>query len=145
MANADDIALADEKMRFTEDDAAIDQLRGARHDEQRVAILLQFGPLMRMLGVLDRKVMQVELRLDAQEQLAAGFQQADPDDMPVLGRPLAGLLDEDVGNALARCVDAGSDDPGLGRGWLELADVIHRHLPAATPSLEVQTRDANLA
>ena len=61
--DADDVALADEEMRLAEGDAAADELGGARHDEQRVAILLELRPLVRVLGVLDGEVVQVELVL----------------------------------------------------------------------------------
>ena len=61
MPHADDIALADEKMGLAEGDAALDKLRGARDDEQRVTILFQLRPLVGMFGVLDRQIMQAEL------------------------------------------------------------------------------------
>ena len=60
--DADDVALAEEEMGLAEGDAAVDQLRGARDDEQRVAILLELGALVGVLGVLDGEVVQVELR-----------------------------------------------------------------------------------
>ena len=72
MPDADDIAGADEQMRLAEGDAPVDQLRGAGDDEQRVAILLDLRPLVRMLGILDGQVMQVELRLHARQQLRSG-------------------------------------------------------------------------
>jgi hypothetical protein len=99
--HADDIALADEEMRFAEGDAAVDQLRGARDDEQRLAILLQLGALVWMLGILDCKVVQVELRLHAQQKFAARLQKPDPDDMALPRRPCAGVLDGNVGDALS--------------------------------------------
>ena len=114
MPDADDVALADEEVRLAEGDAAVDQLRGAGNDEQRVAILLELGPRVRVLGVVDGKVVQVELALHSQQQLAVGLQEADPDDVPLLAGPVARLLDGDVGHALAGTVDAGGDNARLG-------------------------------
>ena len=59
----------------------VDRLRGAGHDEQRVAILLDLGVLVRLAGVLDGEIVQAELRLHARQQLRAGLEQADPDHM----------------------------------------------------------------
>ena len=99
--DADDVALADEDMRFAERDTAVDQLRGAGDDEQRVAILLELRPLVGMLGILDGEVMQAELLLHPVQQLAVRLEQADPDDMAFLARPFARFLDRDVGDAAA--------------------------------------------
>ena len=114
MPDADDVAGADEQMRFAERDAPVDQLCRAGNDEQRVAILLELRPLVRMLGILDGKVMQVELLLHAVQQLAVRLEQADPHDMPFLARPFACLLDRDVGDAPAIGIDAGGNDAGVG-------------------------------
>ncbi len=81
MADGHDVARTDEHMRFAKGDAAVDQLRRAGHDEQRFAVLLELGALMRLLRVFDGKVMQIELLLDLVQEFVAGFEQADPDDM----------------------------------------------------------------
>jgi len=128
MPDSDDIALANEDMGFAEGDPAIDKLSRAGDDEQGIAILLDLGPLVRMLGVFDRQFMQMELCLDAQQQLAIGFEQPDPDDMARFPRPFAGLFDRDVGYALAGGVDARGDDAGRCRHRLELSDIFHRSL-----------------
>ena len=64
MADADDVAGADEEMGLAEGDAALDQLGGPGDDEQRITILLELRPLMRMFGILDRQIVQLELRLN---------------------------------------------------------------------------------
>ncbi len=115
MPDADDIASADEQMRFAERNAAVQQLRRARDDEKRVAILFELGSLVRVLGVLDREIVQVELPLDAVQKLAVRLEQADPHDMPFLARPLAGLLDGNVGDAAAIGIDARRHDAGPGQ------------------------------
>ena len=89
MPHADDEALADEEMGLAEGDPAVDQLRGARDDEQRVAVLLELRPGVRVLGVLDRQVVQPELALHPEQKLAARLEQADPDHVAVLAGPAA--------------------------------------------------------
>ena len=51
---------------------------------------------MGLAGILDGQRMKVELGLHASQQLGAGLEQADPDDMAVLLRPFAGFVDGDV-------------------------------------------------
>lgn len=106
MPDADDIAATDEDMGLAEGDAPLDQLRGAGDDEERVAILLELGPLMRVGGVLDRERVQVELLLHAAQQRGLRLEQADPDDMVVLARPFAGFRHRDIGDAHPMDIDA---------------------------------------
>ena len=61
MPDADDVALPEEEVRLAEGDAVVDQLRRAGDDEERVAVLLELGALVGVLGVLDGEVVQVEL------------------------------------------------------------------------------------
>ena len=110
MPHADDEAAADEEVGLAEGDAAVDQLRGARDDEQRVAVLLELRPGVRVLGVLDREVVQPELALHPEQQLAARLEQADPDDVAVLAGPAGGALDRDVADPAPVEVDARGDD-----------------------------------
>ncbi len=56
---------------------------------------------MRILGILDGEIVQAELPLHAQQQFTAGLEQPDPDDVPFLPGPGAGLLYGDVGDAPA--------------------------------------------
>ena len=48
MPDADDVTFADEEMRLAELNSSADQLRRSRHDEERIAILLELRPLMRV-------------------------------------------------------------------------------------------------
>ena len=57
--------MSDEQMRLAERDPVLHDLGGARDDEQRLAILLDLGMLMRLARILDRQIVQAELRLDA--------------------------------------------------------------------------------
>lgn len=106
MPDADDIAAPDEDMGLAESDAPLGQLRRARDDEERVAILLKLGPLMRVGGVLDSERVQVELLLHAAQQRGLRLEQADPDDMVVLARPFAGFRHRDIGDAHPMDIDA---------------------------------------
>ena len=104
-------------MGFAERDAALDPLCGAGHDEQRVAILLDLRVLVRLAGILDGKIMQAELCLHPRQQLGAGLEQADPDDMACLLRPPAGLVDRNLFDPAAVGIDARIDEPGLAAWW----------------------------
>ena len=126
MADADDIALAEEEVGLAEGHPAVDQLRGAGDDEEGVAVLLELRPLVGVLGVVDREVVQLELALDPGQQLAGRLEQADPDHVAVLAPPVGGLLDGDVGDAVAGEVDAGGDDAGLGGvGAGKVSRIVH--------------------
>ena len=54
--------------------ATVDHLRRARDDEQRVAILFQLGSLMSLEGVLDRKFVESEFRLEQAEEVDVRLQ-----------------------------------------------------------------------
>ena len=115
MAHRDQISFADEQMGFAECDAVAVELRGARHDEQRVAILLDLRPLMGVVGILDREVMQFELPLHAAQQRHIRLMQADPHHVAGLAAPARGFFDGDVGDAPAIDIHTGRDN-SLGAG-----------------------------
>jgi hypothetical protein len=71
MPHRHDIAGADEEMRLAEGDLGFRHLNRPRHDEHRVAVLLDFWLLMSVRRVLNRQRMQMELGRDALEQLHA--------------------------------------------------------------------------
>ena len=97
-------------MRFAECDALAVELRGARHDKQRVAILLDLRSLMGVVGILDRKIMQLELPLHAAQYGEIRFMESDPDHVVGLAAPARGFIDRDVGNAPAIDIHTGRDD-----------------------------------
>ena len=119
MADRNQISFADEQMGFAECDAVAVELRGARHDEQRIAILFDLRPLVGVVGVLDREIVQFELPLYAAQQRHVRFVQPDPHHMARLAAPARGFLNGDVGDAPAIDIRAGRDDTfgadGLGR------------------------------
>ena len=51
---------------------------------------------MRLAGILDGQIMQAELRLHPLQELSAGLEQADPDDVARALRPFARFLDGDI-------------------------------------------------
>ncbi|MFK4506258.1 hypothetical protein ABIF81_001436 [Bradyrhizobium daqingense] len=110
MTHRDQIAVTDENVRLAEGDPALDQLRGARDDEQGLAILLDLGTLMGVVGVLDGEIVQVELLLHRAKQRHVGLVQADPDHMTGLGPPTRCLADGDIGDAPAIDIGTGGDD-----------------------------------
>ena len=99
MPYRDHIAFSDKEMRFAESDASIQHLRRACYNEQSLAVLLELGLLMSLAGILDRKRVQIELLLNAIQQIWAGLEQADPNDMTGAVSSSAGLLDGDVCDA----------------------------------------------
>ncbi len=133
VADADDIAGADEQMRLAKGDATLEQLRGTGNDEERVTVLLELRPLVRVLGILDGEIVEVELPLDTQQKIAAWLEQANPDEMAVFSRPGACLFDRNIGDAVSGGIDAGSDYACFGFG-LDVAGKFHRSLPKAEPS-----------
>ena len=127
MADGDHVAVPDEQVRLAEGDAPVQHLGRAGDDEQRLAVLLDLGPLVRLERILDGEVMQAELRLDLPQEIEAGLVQADPDHVPGLARPLAGLLDGHLGHASATRIGGRGDHAGgvLGLNRYELESVRH--------------------
>ena len=79
-------------MRLAEADAAIDHLRRACDDKQRIPIFLDLGVLVGALGVLDGERMQTELFLHADEQVMLRFVKSDPNHMAGTARPRPGIV-----------------------------------------------------
>ena len=112
VADRHDVTGADEQVRL----AALDPpllivpARRAQDQEETVAVLLELGTLVRLVGVLDRQVVQAELALDGPQLLLARLEQAEPDEGPVALRPLAHLLEAHVGDPAAALVRRAVDD-----------------------------------
>ena len=73
-------ALADEHLDLAELDGfgLVDVAGGLQHDEQRLAVHLEFRPLVRLDSVFDRELVESERLSDVRELLGHGFVQADP-------------------------------------------------------------------
>jgi hypothetical protein len=85
-------------------------LGGARHDEQRVAILFDLRSLVGMVRVLDGEIVQLELPLHAGQKRHIRFVQSDPHHMARPAAPARGFAYGDIGDAPAIDIGAGSDD-----------------------------------
>jgi hypothetical protein len=114
------ISTPHEDVGFAEGDAPVDDLGRSCNDEERLAILLQLGMLVRLAGVLDGEGMQIELCLHPGQQVIAWFEQTDPNDVARPFRPFAGLLDRNARDALAAGVDARGNDTGFASGICDL-------------------------
>ena len=113
MADGDQVALADEGIGLAEADVAVHQLRRVHDREQRTPVGLDLGPLVRVLGILDREVVQVELLLQLVEQRVVGFVQADPDEAAVVDRQhIADLVQARCRVAVPPPVQRAVDDAG---------------------------------
>src|SRR5260370_3074032 len=97
-------------MRFTKSDASVDQLRWPRDNEQRLAILLDLGVLMRLAGILDCQIMQAELRLHALQEIGARLPQTNPHDVIWPLRPFARFLDGNIFDAAPAGINARGND-----------------------------------
>lgn len=67
-------------MGFAEGNFAVHRLRRVQHDEQRFAVGFDLGPLVRVVGVLDRQLVQAELLLQLAQQRFIGLMRTDPDE-----------------------------------------------------------------
>jgi hypothetical protein len=121
VAYGDQIAGTDESMGFAEADVAVQQLGGVHGQEQRVAVGFDLRPLMRVLGVFDREIVQAEFLLQFVEQGFLRLVQADPDEAAVVdGEGVADLVEADIG-ARAVAVHGAIDDALRERrsgGWV---------------------------
>ena len=70
---------------------------------------------MRFAGILDGQIVQAELRLHPLQELGAGLEQADPDDVPGSLRPLARVFDRYIFDPASAAVDTCGHDPGFRR------------------------------
>ena len=116
MTDRNKISFADEQMGFSKCDAAANELRGASHDEQRVAILVDLRSLVGVVCVLDGKIVQVELLLHTGQQSDVWLVQSDPHHMAWLAAPARGFVYGDIGDAPAIDIDTGRDDAFGGDG-----------------------------
>lgn len=98
------VARAQEDVRLAEGQLAGDQLRGLYHDEQRVAVGLDLGALVGVVGILDGEVVQVELFLQLFQQRFVRLVQADPDEAVVLGQHVADRVQRDIADTAAVAV-----------------------------------------
>ena len=129
VADGDDVAPAGEDVGLAVLDLAGLPLRGAQHDEQGIAVDLELGALMRVVGVLDREVVQPEPALHPAQQLLARLVQAEPDEA-VGARVIAARDEVEGGRGIVLDVDVGDPAPALVGGTVD----DHAHRPALQPA-----------
>ena len=110
MAHGDDIAAPDEHAGLAHREFFADPLERLHGDEQGLAIDLQLGPLVGLVGVLDRQLMELELALQLGQQFLAGLVQADPDHPPGLDLHVLRVVDIQIPDLEAALVDGAIDD-----------------------------------
>ena len=112
VAHRNHVVLADEHVRFAELDVGrrARHLRRAEDDEQRVFVLLDLRPLMRVVGVFDGEIVQVELALHLAEQVFGRLVHADPDEAILILEHLVDRLDLDVADPRPLLVGYAVDD-----------------------------------
>ena len=92
-------------MRLAEGNPTLHHLRGTGNDENALAILLQLGMLVGVGGILNGQWMQIELPLHPLQKIGIRLHQTEPDDMTGSFRPLTSLLNCNVGDFLAPCIN----------------------------------------
>lgn len=88
--------MSNENIRLAKRDMPVIELRSPCDYETGIPILSDLGVLVRPPGALDRRRMKTELILNARQQVDIGFEQADPNDVTLLPRPLPRLVDGDI-------------------------------------------------
>jgi hypothetical protein len=91
-------------------------LRRAQDHEQGIVVDLELRPLVRVVGVLDGQVVQVELALDLAQQLLPRLVHADPDEPPGRREHLSDVRHLDIGDADAALVGGAVDDAAAQTG-----------------------------
>ena len=84
------------------------------HDEQRRAVLVDLRPLVALLRVFDRQLVQAELFLQRRELGRLGILQRHPDEAIAPGEMRAHLGQRNVGELLSAIVGDAVDDHRLG-------------------------------
>ncbi len=122
VADGDDEAGVDEEHQLADLDhlLGVHVAGGLDDDEQGLAVELDLGPLVGLDRVLDRQLVEVELAGDRLELLRRRFDDAEPDEAPVVA--LGGgarLVEGEVVAAATVLVDGAVDDHtgSIARRW----------------------------
>ena len=124
VAHRHQIARADEQVGLAKTDMAVDGLRGVDGDEQRVAVRLDLGPLVRVVRILDREIVQAEFLLQLAQDAFSGLVQADPDETAVVdGEYVADRVEGNVATTAAASI-GGTGDHGMGQVGIVHIDIV---------------------
>lgn len=103
-------ACAEKRVRLAIADALVDQLGSIDHHEQRVAVALGLGPLVRLERIFDGQIVQAELVLQLVQHRFLRLVQANPDKAIRALQHVADLLQADVvAFGIAIVIGAGDD------------------------------------
>ena len=88
VAHGDEVVAPEEDVGLAELEVARrgGHVRRAQNDEQRILVQLELRPLMRVVGVFDREVVQSELLLHLPQHILFGLVEAEPDELIVAGQ-----------------------------------------------------------
>ena len=121
----DDEPFSDEQKDLPELDVAVLPAGGLQHEEERVAVDLELGPLMRLDRVLDGELVEVELASHRVELVLGRLVQAEPDERLGAEGPVGVLERQLPGPAAPLFVHGAVDDhePKYrpARTWMEPA------------------------
>jgi len=84
-------------------------MRRPQHDEHRVLVEFQLRPLVRVVSILDGKVVQSELLLHAAEDVLLRLVKSEPDELIAFFQRATNLPDTDVGDADATAIGGAID------------------------------------
>src|SRR5688572_10465604 len=88
-------------------------VRRAQHHEHRILVELELRPLVRVVGVFDRQIVQAELLLDLPQHVLFGLVEAEPDELIGTRECRPNLIDGQIGDSGAAAICGAVDD----RGW----------------------------
>src|SRR5688572_23716838 len=86
-------------MRFAKAHLAVNFLRRTQHDEQRIAVSLQLGPLVRAMSILHREIVQIEYLLALLHPLFTRLDLVEPDEPALLLHDIADFLDFNIADS----------------------------------------------
>jgi hypothetical protein len=107
----DDKTLADDQMGLAVSDPLAAELGGPQHDEEDIVVDIQFGALMRLIGVLDQQLVKPKLSLDRAKQRRVWLVQTQPNDPTVAASKGADFLDRDIAYPPAVTVKSTGNNP----------------------------------
>jgi len=131
VADSDDVVRAHEDVGLAEGDPVVLQRGRAEHDEQGVAVDLELGHLVRVQRVLDRQLVQPDLRLQHAQVLLGRLLEADPDEIALLVRPGGALPELDLADPAAVAVGVGGDHPAQWASLVVFAGLLSGDWPQA--------------
>ena len=126
MPDRDNEPLADDQVGLAILDFPAGQLGSPQHDEQRVVVDIELGPLVCLICVLDHQLMKAELGFEDAEQRLIRLVQTEPDDAAIAAGQGADFLHRDIALPLPFPIEGTGDNPprlrhicGFGAGEVE--------------------------